>query len=124
MRRLNARLLLRLLLVTALCNLATATTAAADKCDPRGARRDGDRMKHVALLLAKEGSIGCPGKNLYVWKGKTLVEHTISAPRESGCFDGVFLSTNGSRTAAVARAAGAHVILRPDALAANEKWNE
>ena len=95
--------LLHLLVAAVLCRHA-ANAAAANICEPRGDRRKGDPMKHVALLLAKEGSIGCPGKNLYVWKGKTLVEHTVSALRESGCFDRVFLSTNGNRTAAVARA--------------------
>lgn len=74
------------------------------------------------LILAKEGSIGLPGKNIWKIKGKALLEWTIEEAKRSKKVDQVFVSTNGENTAAVAKKAGAEIILRDDELAKNEKF--
>lgn len=77
---------------------------------------------NVALILAKKGSIGAPGKNLYVWRGAPLLNHTIDAASDTGVFDHVFVSTNCEQTAGFARKSNAHVIIRDDAFADNSRY--
>jgi len=77
---------------------------------------------NIALILAKEGSIGLPGKNIWKIKNTTLLEWTISHAKKSKSVDKVFVSTNGKVTAEIAAASEAEVILREDELAKNEKF--
>ena len=35
------------------------------------------KMKIIGIIPARKGSKGLPGKNLIIWKGKSLLEHTI-----------------------------------------------
>jgi CMP-N,N'-diacetyllegionaminic acid synthase len=82
--------------------------------------RDGsDRMpRAVALIPAREGSTRVPGKNVRALAGHPLIAYSIAAARESGVFDGVVVSTDGERTAEIARHYGADVPgLRPADLA-------
>ena len=41
---------------------------------------------NIALILAKKGSKGLPGKNLIIWKGKSLLEHTINHLKKTKLF--------------------------------------
>lgn len=77
---------------------------------------------NIALILAKEGSIGLPGKNIWKIKDRTLLEWTIGQAKSSRSVDKVFVSSNGKKTAEIAGNAGAEVILRGDELAKNEKF--
>lgn len=77
---------------------------------------------NVVLIMAKEGSIGLPGKNIWKIKDRTLLGWTILEAKKSKLVDQVFVSTNGEKIAKVARAAGAQVIMREDELAKNEKF--
>lgn len=79
---------------------------------------------NIVLILAKEGSIGLPGKNIWDVKGRTLLGWTIKEAKSSKHVDKVFVSTNGEETADIAREAGAEVIMRDDELAKNEKFME
>ncbi len=80
---------------------------------------------NVVLIMAKEGSLGLPGKNIWKIKEKgTLLEWTISDGRQSKLVDRVFVSTNGEKIARIAQEAGAEVIRREDELAKNEKFLE
>jgi len=74
--------------------------------------------------MAKEGSIGLPGKNIWKIKDKNLLEWAISDAKRSKSVDRVFVSTNGKETADIAIAAGAEVIMRDNELAKNEKFME
>ena len=51
-------------------------------------------MSDIALILAKKGSKGLPGKNLLIWKKKTLLEHTIEHLKKTKLFDKIYISTN------------------------------
>jgi CMP-N-acetylneuraminic acid synthetase len=72
--------------------------------------------------MAKEGSIGLPGKNIWKIKDRTLLGWTIQDAIKSKLVDKVFVSTNGEDVAKVAKAAGAEVIMRDNELAKNEKF--
>ncbi|MDD5356010.1 MAG: hypothetical protein PHY56_05710 [Candidatus Omnitrophica bacterium] len=77
---------------------------------------------NIVLIMAKEGSIGLPDKNIWKIKNKTLLEWTIQDGKNSKTVDKVFVSTNGEKTAEIAIKAGAEVIKRDDELAKNEKF--
>ncbi len=77
---------------------------------------------NVVLIMAKEGSFGLPGKNIWKIKGRSLLEWTILDAKKSKTVDKVFVSTNGKKTARIAKKAGAEIIMRDDELAKNEKF--
>lgn len=78
--------------------------------------------RHVAVVFAKEGSLGFPGKNLMPYQGRPLLEHTLDEADAAGIYTDIFVSTNGDAIAACAAERGARVLRRPDALAANESF--
>lgn len=79
---------------------------------------------NIVLILAKEGSIGLPGKNIWKIKNRTLLGWLIKDAKSNKHVDKVFVSTNGAKTAKVAKEAGAEIIRRDDELAKNEKFME
>jgi CMP-N-acetylneuraminic acid synthetase len=79
---------------------------------------------NVVLILAKEGSLGLPGKNIWRIQERTLLEWTIIDAQRNKRVDKIFVSTNGEKTGAIAKKAGAEVIMRHDELAKNEKYME
>lgn len=84
-----------------------------------------ERRGCIAIILARGGSKGLPGKNIKPVAGKPLVAYSIEACLNSGACDDVLVSTDDEKIAEVARAHGAWVpFLRPDALATDEARNE
>lgn len=53
-----------------------------------------DSNKLVALILARKGSKGIPGKNIKLLNGHPLVAWTILAVKKSSCFDEIWVSTD------------------------------
>lgn len=77
--------------------------------------------KVLALIPARGGSKGIPGKNIVDLAGKPLIAWTIDAARMSRYIDDVVLSTDDDAIAQVGRSAGASVpFMRPAALATDE----
>lgn len=78
--------------------------------------------RHVlALIPARSGSKGLPGKNIRAFHGKPLLHWTIVAARESGLAERVIVSTDDPAMAEVARAGGAEIpFLRPPELARDD----
>ena len=75
-------------------------------------------MKFVALIPARSGSKGIPGKNLQLLDGSPLITYTIKAALSSFGTASVFVSTDSSEIAELAKSAGAQVpFLRPKGLA-------
>lgn len=75
-------------------------------------------MEVLALVPARAGSKGLPGKNLIPFLGRPLVEWSIEAGLQARLVTRVVVSTDGPDIAAVASAAGADVpFLRPAELA-------
>ena len=72
----------------------------------------------VALIPARSGSKGLPGKNIEPLCGKPLIVWTIEKALKSACIDELIVSTDSETIADIARNAGASVpFLRPPALA-------
>jgi len=78
-------------------------------------------MIDLALITARAGSQGLPGKNIAELGGVPLIAWTVRAALASGVFGRVVVSTDDAEIAAAARAAGAEVpFLRPVELATAE----
>lgn len=78
-------------------------------------------MKIFALIPARGGSKGIPGKNVKLIAGKPLIVWTIEAALRSSFIDAVVVSTDDPAIAEVARCAGAQVpFMRPTELAQDE----
>lgn len=78
--------------------------------------RHGSRL--LAVVPARGGSRGVPGKNLRVIAGRSLVGHAIAMARSLAWIDEVIVSTDDQLIAAESRRCGAEVpFLRPPELA-------
>ena len=69
--------------------------------------------KVLAIIPARGGSKGIPGKNLRPVAGKPLVAHSVEHALGAPSVERVVVSTDDARIAEVAKAAGAEVIMRP-----------
>lgn len=75
-------------------------------------------MKFLALIPAREGSKGLPGKHLLKINGQSLLSFTANAAKEAGL--SCYLSTDGEAIAAEGRKLGLKVpFIRPKSLAAD-----
>ncbi len=71
----------------------------------------------LAIVPARGGSKGIPGKNIRPFAGKPLIAHSIDAALTCPLVSQTVVSTDDDGIAEVARAYGATVIKRPDELA-------
>ena len=75
----------------------------------------------LGIVPARSGSKGVPGNNMRPLAGRTLLEYTARAARESGVLDRVILSTDSQDIADAGRRAGLDVpFMRPATLAADD----
>ncbi|MCU1513056.1 MAG: acylneuraminate cytidylyltransferase [Microbacteriaceae bacterium] len=81
-------------------------------------------MSVIAIIPARGGSKGVPGKNLRRVGGVPLVVRAIEAARSIDCIDQVIVSTDDPTIAATATAAGAIVVGRPARIAGDEASSE
>lgn len=73
--------------------------------------------KCLAVITARGGSKGLPGKNIKILLGKPLIAWTIEKALESKYIDRVIVSTDSNEIAAVAEQYGAEVpFMRPEEL--------
>lgn len=80
-----------------------------------------EAQKILAIIPARGGSKGLPGKNIRECAGKPLLAWTVEAAERSNYVDRVLVSTDSEEIAEVARGCGAWVpYLRPAALAQDE----
>lgn len=78
----------------------------------------------VAVIPARGGSKGVPGKNLRRVGGVSLVERAVLVCREASRIDRVYVTTDDADIADAARNAGAEVITRPLDLAGDTASSE
>lgn len=79
----------------------------------------------AAIILARGGSKGLPGKNIRPLAGRPLIAWTIEAARRARTVETVLVSTDDEAIAGVARAEGAEVpFLRPADLAGDLATSE
>ena len=74
-------------------------------------------MKSFAFIFARRGSKGLPGKNIKPLCGKPLIVYSIDIAKNCSSIDEVFVSTDDTDIAKIAKQAGAIVIERPAELA-------
>lgn len=74
----------------------------------------------VAIVLARAGSRGVPGKNVAVVAGRPCLAWTLAAARDAQRVGTVAVSTDDPRAARIARDLGAVVVERPARLATDE----
>jgi CMP-N,N'-diacetyllegionaminic acid synthase len=79
-----------------------------------------DNLSVLAVVTARGGSKGLPGKNIRPLIGKPLINWTIEAALAAPSIDSIVVSTDDEKIATVARSAGARVpFMRPSALASD-----
>ena len=78
----------------------------------------------VAVIPARGGSKGVPGKNLSHVGGRSLVARAVDACRASAAIDAVYVSTDDRVIAYAAEQAGAAVIHRPAELSGDTATSE
>ena len=71
----------------------------------------------LAVIPARGGSKGIPGKNIRAFAGKPLIVHSIEASLQCPLINKTVVSTDDDEIAEVAQAHAAQVIRRPDELA-------
>lgn len=69
----------------------------------------------VAIIPARGGSKGLPGKHLKPLLGKPLIAHTIAAAKQCSLIDRVIVTTDDEKIAEVAKSFGAEVPFIRDA---------
>ncbi len=75
----------------------------------------------LAIISARGGSKGIPGKNIRPVAGKPLIAWTIAAARESAVFQRIIVSTDSQEIAEAARQNGAEIpFMRPADLARDD----
>jgi CMP-N,N'-diacetyllegionaminic acid synthase len=74
----------------------------------------------LAVVPARGGSKGLPGKNLRPLAGLSLLGHAVRVVERCASVDDTVVSTDDDAIAAEAQALGAHVLRRPAALARDE----
>lgn len=75
----------------------------------------------LAVILARGGSKGIPGKNIKELKGKPLIAYTIEEAKKSEYIDRIILSTDDNEIARVGQDYGAEVpFMRPEELARDD----
>ena len=66
-------------------------------------------MSSIAIITARGGSKRIPRKNIKLFLGRPIMEYSIEAALQSGCFEEVMVSTEDEEIARIAREAGAKV---------------
>jgi CMP-N-acetylneuraminic acid synthetase len=78
-------------------------------------------LKRLAIVPARGGSKGLPGKNLAPVAGESLLARAVRCARETGIFDTILVSTDDPAIAEEGRRAGAQVpFLRSPHLASDQ----
>jgi CMP-N-acetylneuraminic acid synthetase len=77
-------------------------------------------MSCYAFIFSRGGSKGVKRKNIKLLEGKPLIAYSIEAAEQSQSIQKVFVSTEDSEIAFIAKRYGAEVIERPSCLAEDE----
>jgi CMP-N,N'-diacetyllegionaminic acid synthase len=82
-----------------------------------GAPLDMKEKNILAIIPARGGSKGIPGKNIKQFAGKPLIVHSIETSLKCPLVTRTVVSTDDDKIAEISKAHGAQVINRPDELA-------
>ena len=78
----------------------------------------------VALIPARGGSKGIPGKNIKNFDGKPLICHSIDYAHSSKLINSIYVTTDDNQIAEISKASGAEIINRPPELATDTASTE
>ncbi len=81
-------------------------------------------MKVLAVIPARGGSKGIPGKNVKIVAGKPLIAHTIQNAKKSKIIDRIIVSTDDKEIGDVAEQYGARVVWRPSEISGDSAASE
>jgi CMP-N-acetylneuraminic acid synthetase len=81
-------------------------------------------MKIIAIIPARGGSQGIPGKNIRTLAGKPLIAWTIQAAQGASSVDRVIVSTDSVDIATIAKQWNAEVIMRPAEISGDSSTSE
>ena len=70
-------------------------------------------MNIIALIPARGGSKGIPKKNIKLFNGEPLINHSIKYAKNCNLIDEIYVSTDDEEISLVSSKAGASVIKRP-----------
>ncbi len=76
--------------------------------------------RHLAIVPARAGSSGIPGKNLLPLGGEPLVARAIEQAKATGLFDSIVVSSDSNEILRVAKERGVTALLRPMALSGGD----
>lgn len=76
-------------------------------------------MRFVAIVPARAGSRGLPGKNMRALAGKPLVQHAIEVAQECNCFAEIYVTSDDEAVLLLAAKLGVSAVRRPAALASD-----
>ena len=85
---------------------------------------DINKKSVVAIIPARGGSKGLPGKNLYPVLNKPLIEWTFKQSLSASNIDYTFVSTDDEKITRLAENCGVKTILRPDNLCRDDSTSE
>ena len=79
-----------------------------------------NKIKNLAIIPARSGSKGIPGKNIKPFHGHPLIAYAIEQARKAKVFDRILVDTDSKQIAEIARQYGAETpFLRPKKLASD-----
>ena len=83
-----------------------------------------DYINIIAIIPARGGSKGIPGKNIKNFEGKPLISHSIEYALDSKLINEIYVSTDDEQIAHISKTAGAKIIKRPAELATDISTTE
>lgn len=81
-------------------------------------------MRTVAIIPARGGSVGVPGKNTIKFCGLPLIAYSIVAARDSEYVDEVYVTSDSLEILRIAKKYGAKTIKRPEKISGNRATAE
>jgi len=86
--------------------------------------QDIDYINIIAIIPARGGSKGIPGKNIKNFEGKPLISHSIEYAKDSKLINEIYVTTDDNQIAHISKTAGAKIITRPAELATDTSTTE
>jgi CMP-N-acetylneuraminic acid synthetase len=77
-------------------------------------------LRVVAIVPARSGSKGLPNKNILPLCGKPMLQYSVEAALDSGCFDEVVLTTDSKVYGSIGEDSGCSIVYRGEELSSDK----
>jgi len=81
-------------------------------------------LNTVAIILARGGSKGIPGKNIIDFCGKPLIVWTIEQMQKTKGINSIWVSSDSEKILSISRNCGVEIICRPDDISSDSATSE